>query len=316
MLRIPDSDWQVVNEQPQISVRFLRKVTPQAKRFTQWMQRTHGRLLGAPKNVLSYCTSGLINGHFPDRNGWFYAGDALALLTYSVHSSDNVSLIEAIEQHTGLKLPVPAFESKLEGQFGKQLRDALDYLGKHSPYATYYEIEKQKRIGNYRVDFFVTEKFDAPDGSTNKRHSVVEFDEEAHKLPRYRKADKQRDNWFRKNHPEIKLIRVRHEEQDTWLEAIQTLNQIIRLEDGYAHCLRKACTARPGPEIRINSVSVRNAYDAEQNMCSFLLKRPAQPLREMENLLVRLGIPYEKPRDIRFQRAYLRAYGIKTGRLQ
>lgn len=275
MLRIPDSDWRTVDGVPQISVDFLRKRTPQAARFAQWIQRTHAKLRQAPENVLSCCTSGLIVGDIPDKNGWLSAGDALALLTYSIHSIDNVPLIEAIEQHTGLKLPVPAFESKLEGQFGKQLRDALDYLGKHSSYATYYEIDKQKRIGNYRVDFFVTEKFDAPDGSTNKRHSIVEFDEEAHKLPRYREADKQRDNWFRKNHPEIKLIRVRHEEQDTWLEAIQTLNQVVRLEDGYDPCLRKACTARPGPEIRINSLSVQNAYDAEQNMCSFLLKRPA-----------------------------------------
>ncbi|QMR46155.1 hypothetical protein HV310_16115 [Citrobacter freundii] len=310
MLRIPESDWQVVDEQPQISVPYLRKVTPQAKRFTQWMQRTHSRLLGAPENVLSYCSSELISGQFPDRNGWFYAGDALALLTYSVHSSDNVPLIEAIEQHTGLKLPVPAFESKLEGQFGKQLRDALDYLGKHSPYTTYYEIEKQKRIGNYRVDFFVTQKFDAPDGSTNKRHSIVEFDEAAHKLPRYRKADKQRDYWFRKYHPEIKVIRVRHEEEDTWLEAIRRLQRLIRLEDGYVHCLQKASIVRAGPEMRINSISVRNAYDTNQNEWSFLLKRPAQPLREMGNLLLRLGIPYEKGRDVRFPRKYLRAYGI------
>jgi len=310
MLKIPDSAWRTVDGVPQISVDFLRKRTPQAARFAQWIQRTHAKLRQAPENILSCCTSGLIAGDIPDKNGWLSAGDALVLLTYSVHSIDNMPLIEAIEQHTGLKLSVQAFESKLEGQFGKQLRDALDYLGKHSSYATYYEIEKQKRIGNYRVDFFVTEKFDASDGSTNKRHSIVEFDEEAHKLPRYREADKQRDNWFRKNHPEIKLIRVRHEEQDTWLETIQTLNQVVRLEDGYAHCLRKACTARPGPEIRINSLSVRNAYDAEQNMCSFLLKRPAQPLREMENLLLRLGIPYEKSRDIRFRRAYLRAYGI------
>lgn len=310
MLKIPDSDWRTVEGVPQISVDFLRKRTPQAARFTQWMQRTHAKLLKAPKNVLSCCTPELIRAEFPDKNGWLYANDALALLTYSIHSSDNVPLIDAIELRSGSELPVSAFESKLEGQFGKQLRDALDYLGKYSPYPTYYEIEKQKRIGSYRVDFFITQKLNAADGSTIRRYSIVEFDEAAHKLTRYMKRDKQRDIWFRKNHPEIKLIRVRHEKQETWLEAIRQLNQLASLEDVYAHCLRLACTNHSAPEMRINSDSVRKAYDTEQNICIFLLKRPAQPLSEMESLLQRLGIPYEKRRDIRFRRACLRKYGL------
>lgn len=310
MLRIPDTDWRTVNGVPHISVAFLRKRTPQTVRFTQWVQRTHANLLKAPDNVLSCCTSGLISGEIPDKNGWICAYDALTLLTFSIHSSDNVPLIEAIEQRAGLKLSVPAFESKLEGQFGEQLRDVLDHLREHSPDMSYYEIEKQKTIGNYRVDFFITQKLSAADGSTIRRHSILEFDESAHKLERYRKHDKQRDIWFRRNHPDTKLIRVRHEEQETWLEAIRCLNQLIRLEDGYAHCLRLACIDRPGPVMRINSDSARNAYDASQNACAFLLKRPAQPLREMGTLLLRLGIPYEKGRDIHFRRAHLRGYGI------
>lgn len=310
MLKIPDSDWQTIGGVPHLSVDFMRKMTPQTARFTQWVQRTHTNLLKAPENVLSCCTSSLINGEIPDRNGWICAGDALALLTYSIHNSDNVPLIEAIEHRAGLKLSVSAFESKLEGQFGEQLRDALSYLGKHSPFMTYYEIEKQKIIGNYRVDFFITQKLSATDGSTIRRHSIVEFDEAAHKLKRYKEHDKRRDYWFRKNHPETKLIRVRHEEQDIWLESIRRSNQLIRLEEGYVHCLRLACTGCPGPDMRINSDSARNAYDARQNAFAFLLKRPAQPLREMGALLLRLGIPYEKRRDIRFQRAHLRGYGI------
>lgn len=310
MLRIHDSDWRIIGGVPHLSVDFMRKKTPQTVRFTQWVHRTHANLLKAPENVLSYCTSGLLNGEVPDKNGWISAGDALVLLTFSIHSSENVPLIEAIEQRAGLKLSVPAFESKLEGQFGERLRDALNYLGEHSPYMTYYEIEKQKRIGNYRVDFFITQKLSAADGSTIKRHSIVEFDEAAHKLKRYMEHDIQRDIWFRKNHPKTKLIRVRHEEQEIWLEAIRRLNQLIRLEDGYAHCLRLACTGRPGPGMRINSDSARNAYDARQNACAFLLRRPAQPLREMGTLLLRLGIPYEKRRDIHFQRKHLRGYGV------
>ncbi|MCP5899167.1 hypothetical protein NL320_27415, partial [Klebsiella pneumoniae] len=76
-------------------------------------------------NVLSCCTSGLIDGEIPDKNGWIPAGDALALLTYSIHSSQNGLLIDAIELKSGLKLPVRSGESRLEGQFGVKLHDLI-----------------------------------------------------------------------------------------------------------------------------------------------------------------------------------------------
>ena len=82
MLRIPDSDWRIVDGAPQLSVAFLRKMTPQAARFTQWAQRTHAKLLKAPENVLSCCTSGLIDDEIPDKNGWLSAGVALSLLQW------------------------------------------------------------------------------------------------------------------------------------------------------------------------------------------------------------------------------------------
>jgi len=311
MLKIPDSDWQTFGGVPHISIAFLRKRTPQAGRFTQWMRRTHANLMNAPQNVLSCCTSGLIEGEIPDKKGWFSAGDALALLTYSIYSSQNEPLINAIGQKAGLELPVRPGESRLEGQFGIRLRDLISELRKQ-PHFVHYELEQQKLIGRYRIDFFLTEQryTDRAKGETAKRQFIIEFDEAAHRTTRYQLNDKRRDRWFRENLPGVTLIRVRHEEQETWLQAVHHLKRFIRLEDCYAHCLRKACIARPGPEMRINSISVRNAYNAEQNMCSFLLKRPTQPLREMENLLLRLGIPYEKPRDVRFRRAYLRAYGI------
>jgi very-short-patch-repair endonuclease len=70
---------------------------------------------------------------------------------------------------------------------------------------TYYEIEKQKIIGNYRVDFFITQKLSAADGSTVRRHSIVEFDEAAHKLKRYKEHDKRRDCWFVNIIPKLSL---------------------------------------------------------------------------------------------------------------
>ena len=311
MLRIPDSDWRTVDGVPQISIAFLRKVTPQAARFTQWIQRTHTRLLRAPDNVLSCCTSGLIDGDIPDKNGWLSAGDALALLTYSVHSSQNGLLIDAIEQNSGLILPVRPGESRLEGQFAVRLHHLIVEL-RQQPRFISYELERQKQVGPYRVDFLLTEQWytDMAKGETAKRQFTIEFDEKAHRTTRYQLNDKRRDRWLRKNRPDIKLIRVRHEEQETWLEAVRQLKRFVSLEDCYAHCLRMACISLSDSTLKIGSESARKAYDAAHNECSFLLKSPRQPLREMGKLLDRLTIPFDKRRDIYFQRAKLRSYGI------
>ena len=311
MLRIPDSDWRTVDGVPQISIAFLRKVTPQAARFTQWIQRTHTRLLRAPDNVLSCCTSGLIDGDIPDKNGWLSAGDALALLTYSVHSSQNGLLIDAIEQNSGLILPVRPGESRLEGQFAVRLHHLIVEL-RQQPRFISYELERQKQVGPYRVDFLLTEQWytDMAKGETAKRQFTIEFDEKAHRTTRYQLNDKRRDRWLRKNRPVIKLIRVRHEEQETWLEAVRQLKRFVSLEDCYAHCLRMACISLSDSTLKIGSESARKAYDAAHNECSFLLKSPRQPLSEMGKLLDRLTIPFDKRRDIYFQRAKLRSYGI------
>lgn len=310
-IRIPDTDWRSANGVPQISVSFLQKRTPQAARFTQWIRRTHTNLLRAPENVLSYCTSGLINGEIPDKNGWISAYDALALLTYSIHSSQNEWLIEAIEQKAGIELPVRPGESRLEGQFGVRLRDLLAEL-RRGPHFVHYELEQQKQIDRYRVDFFLTEQWytDMAKGETAKRQFIIEFDEAAHKSTRYQINDKRRDRYLRKYLPDVKLIRVRHEEQELWLQTVRRLKRFVRLEDCYVHCLRVACTDLTESELRIKSESARKAYDEGQNECHFLLSSPRQRLKEMEILLNRIGIPFYKRRDIRFRRANLRTYAI------
>ncbi|CAH3945971.1 TPA: hypothetical protein N3J65_005348 [Klebsiella pneumoniae] len=311
MLRIPDSEWRIVDGVPQLSVVFLRKMTPQATRFTQWVQRTHAKLLKAPENVLSCCTSGLIDGEIPDKNGWLSAGDALALLTYSIHSSQNGHLIDAIEQKSGLILPVRPGESRLEGQFAVKLRDLIVEL-RDQPHFVHYELVQQKQIGPYRVDFFLTEQWytDMAKGKTTKRQFIIEFDEEAHRTTRYQLNDKRRDRWLRKNLHGIKLIRVRHAEQEVWLEAVRQLKRFVSLEDCYAHCLQIACISLSESTLRISSESARKAYDATHNECSFLLKSPRQPLSEMGKLLDRLTIPFDKRRDRYFQRKKLRSYSI------
>lgn len=311
MLKFHDSDWRIVDGAPQISVAFLRKMTPQAARFTQWVQRTHAKLLRAPENVLSYCTSGLINGDIPDKDGWLYAGDALALLTYSIHSSQNGLLIDAIEQRSGLILPVRPGESRLEGQFAVRLRDLIVEL-RDQPHFVHYELVQQKQIDRYRVDFFLTEQWytDMAKGEIAKRQFIIEFDEEAHRTTRYQLNDKRRDRWLRKNRPDIKLIRVRHAEQETWLEAVRQLKRFVSLEDCYVHCLRLACINLSESTLRISSESARKAYDAAYNECSFLLKRPRQPLSEMNKLLNRIGITPDIRRKLYFSRAKLGSYSI------
>lgn len=147
-------------------------------------------------------------------------------------------------------------------------------------------------------------------GETAKRQFIIEFDEEAHRTTRYQLNDKRRDRWLRKNRPDIKLIRVRHEEQETWLEAVLQLKRFVSLEDCYVHCLRLACIDLSKSTLQISSESARKAYDAIHNECSFLLKRPRQPLSEMSKLLNRIGITPDIRRKIYFPRARLRSYSI------
>jgi hypothetical protein len=50
-------------------------------------------LLRASENVQSCCTSGLIDGEIPDKNGWLSAGVALSLLTASNQARTGFSLM-------------------------------------------------------------------------------------------------------------------------------------------------------------------------------------------------------------------------------
>jgi len=307
-MQLPDSAFRIVSGTPQISVAFLRDKVPASKRFSQWMQRTHAKLCKAPPEIRQCCSDELISGRFPGSTGWLDAGDALALLTYSIYSSRNTHLIAAIEEKAGVTLPVANHESTFAGQFFDALSPLLASFWSET--RRYYEIERERVIGPYRVDSLIIEKSSATDGSTITRHYVIEFDENAHKSKRYRTNDLKRDHWFRKNCPEIKLIRVRHEEQELWLEAISQLKLLKSLEDCYAHCLRTACKSLQSSELVITSQSSLSAYESDHNMCWFMLKRPKQRLRELKEILERLRIPCQDGRTLRFKRAYLRGYAL------
>lgn len=307
-MQLPDSAFRIVAGTPQVSVAFLRGKVPATKRFSQWIQRTHAKLGKAPSEILKCCSDEFISGQFPKSTGWLYAGDALALLTYSIYSSRNTHLVAAIEEKSGIALPVANHESTFAGQFFDALKPVLTNFWVHTH--KYYEIEREKIIGPYRVDSFILEKFSVKGGSTITRQYVIEFDEKAHKLERYRVNDLKRDRWFRKNCPDIKLIRVRHEEQELWFEAIDQLKRLISLEDCYAHCLRTACVSLQASELEITSQSSHSAYERDHNICWFMMRRPKQRLRELKELLERLRIPRQDGRTLRFRRAFLRRYAF------
>lgn len=308
-MTLPNSAFRFTDGVTEVSLSVLfNKIPRSAGRFTQWIERTRPKLLGAPKDVQLYFTSELLNGPVLARHSWITAGDALGLLTYSTSSYLNQPLIQVIEAKSGIKLPVIANKSTFEGQFGSQLSALLkSFWGSHS---AYYEIEPQRSIGPYRVDFLVTEKVSNRDGSTQNNLFVIEFDEIAHQKQSYQKRDRQRDSWFRKNRPDIRLIRVKHAEQDCWLDAVRQIKQLVSLDDCYAHCLRVACSNLSDPELVITSESSKSAYEQNENECYFLLSRPAQRLREMKGILVRLGIPFTDGRTIRFKRTKLRWYRL------
>jgi len=308
-MTMPNSAFRFTDGVTEVSLSVLfNKIPRSAGRFTQWIERTRPKLLGAPKDVQSYFTPEFLNGPVPARNNWITAGDALGLLTYSTSSYLNQSLIQVIEAKSGIKLPVDANKSTFEGQFGIQLSALLRSFWDSG--RAYYEIEPQRTIGHYRVDFLVTEKTTNPDGSPQNKLFVIEFDEIAHQKQAYQKRDRQRDLWFRKNRPDIRLIRVKHAEQDRWLEAVCQLKQLVSLEDCYANCLRIACSSLSNPELIITSESSQTAYQQNKNECYFLLSRPTQRLREMKDILVRLGIHFTGVRSIRFKRAKLRGYTL------
>lgn len=308
-MTLPNSAFRVTDGIVEVSFSVLfNKIPRSAGRFTQWFERARPKLLGAPRDVLSYFTPELLNGPVPARNSWITAGDALGLLTYSTSSYLNQPLIQAIEAKSGIKLPVDANRSNFEGQFGSQLSALLKSFWNSQ--RIYYEIKPQQSIGPYRVDFLVTEKVGKSNGSTQTRLFVIEFDEIAHQKQTYQKRDRLRDAWFKKNRPDIRLIRVKHEEQDRWLDAVGQLKKLVSLDDCYAHCLRIACTTLSDSELVINSESSQAAYEPEKNECHFLLSRPTQRLREMKNILKRLGVPFEDTRSVSFKRAKLRGYKL------
>ncbi len=111
------------------------------------------------------------------------------------------------------------------------------------PHFVHYELVQQKQIDRYGVDFFLTEQWytDTGKAKTANRKFIIEFDKEARRSTHYQLNDKRREWWLRKNLPDVKLIRVRHEKQDTWLEGVCQLKRFVTQEDCYDHCLRMVC---------------------------------------------------------------------------
>ena len=258
----------------------------QRKRPAQWFQAALTNLLGAPTEQQETCTPELISGEWDHHTDWISAFDALALLSNSPDSYQNDSLINEIEDKTGVKLPVMSGKSKHEAVFGRRLIGVLKTSGRP------FTVTPQKHFNGrrYRVDFLVT--LEGMKRNGDPKSYVIEFDEAFHADKRQRERDEERDRWFRKHEKTLTLIRVKHEHQDDWLKCLEGIGEPRSIEHYYAHCIRVASKIRSTTERVITGESSKAAYDPAKNGCSCLLKREKQRLKELSDIMTTLNIPF------------------------
>ncbi len=295
-----------------ISLPLLLKHRQDTMRPDKWLLSSQDKRSQYPSEVAEVCSTTLLSGQLTPQTEWITAFDALALLTYSKDSYRNKQLVAEITQKTDLKLPVKSHFSSYEQAFGADLAKLLSDWW-NSGKKTHYETFSQKHFERYFVDFFViTQDFSRGPDDITKEFIVIEFDEDAHKRTDYRLRDEAKDEWFRVNKPDHKIIRVRHEHQDDWLEAVRTLGRLVSLDSCYAQCLWTASTdtSKSRHELLINSQSSRLAYDKNANDCSFLLKQPERRLPELKGILKQLGIEVtrEDEKIVRFKRRDVEKY--------
>lgn len=297
-----------------ISLPLLLKNKQDTMRPDKWLASSQDRRSGYPSEVAEVCSPALLSGELKTKTEWITVFDALALLTYGAYNYKNQILIEEIERKTRSKLPIQWHYSKHEAAFGADLSKLLSDWQKdwQKNGRVYYEMRPQKKIYRYFVDFLITKKTNAVDGSTLETVFIMEFDEDAHKRADYAAKDEERDTWFRKNKPDHTIIRVRHEHQDEWFEVVRKLGRLVSLDSCYAKCLWIASTdvSKGRYELLINSQSSPVAYDENANDCSFLLKQPERRLAELKGILKRLDIEAtrESAKIVRFKRQDVEKY--------
>lgn len=233
-----------------------------------------------------------------DKNTWISARSALVLLTYGSRNHKHLEVVQWVERYTGIRLPRQQGLSRREIVFGRKLRVFIENELKDITYGD-YELQSQRRMcnGKYYVDFAVKHYWNGDDDRRKYHLYLIEFDEEEHTLAPNKVADSVRDAEIKRQEPQAKIIRVKHDESDDWFELVRSNNGLTSFEEALSLGISTACRSVAGGSIIIDSASAKNAYDYHQNQYVEWLTYEKQPLRGIEEALKRCGIHYEKARS-------------------
>lgn len=228
-----------------------------------------------------------------DKKTWISARSALVLLTYGSRNHKHLEVVRWVERYTGIMLPRQKGLSRRETVFGHKLRVFIDDELKSTTHGD-YELQSQRRMcnGKYYVDFAVKHYSNGKEDSSNYHLYLIEFDEEEHALTPNKAADSLRDKEIRQEAPDATIIRVKHDESDSWFELVRDNNRLVSLEAILLSGILSACGTIERDVITIDSTSAKKAYDPTLNMNTEWLTYERQPLRGIKEALERCGISY------------------------
>lgn len=266
-----------------------------SKASGQWFDASMRRLLRGPKNLLECCSMELLNGVITPRDSWIPVMDALALLACTPDSYMNQALMDEIRLKTHLEIPRLAGRSEHEGLFAAELLQITSKIEENT--SSRFNVVPQKHFNDrrYRVDFFVRSSKTMRNGDVQQKLYVIEYDEPFHEEKKQKEKDIERDKWFRKHRPDVKVIRVKHEERDKWLGCFRGLKELRTLDEYKVHCIKAASEIRPKTNLRvITSESAKAAYDEANNGCACLLSNIKRPFVELAGILKELDVTYSQ----------------------
>lgn len=203
--------------------------------------------------------------------------EAATLLHYHPKNQYYQSIIKDIEQKYGATPLIEEKRSRHEHNFGNKLQGTLR---SHSAFRGFY-LSTQHRVWFTEKDYYVVDfKLDTPSGTI-----YIEFDEEAHqKDSRYIKKDRLQNEHFAK--AALKLVRVRHQEADIWLNMVAKTGQIKRYEEFMRDLLNAAninTSSKDRGKITITAKSLKEAVDNHPQLSDLL--PTSQPLRYIKGIL-------------------------------
>lgn len=231
------------------------------------------------------------------KHTWISARSALVLLTFGSRNFKHLEIIEWVERYTGIRLPKKAGLSRREYVFGKRLRDFIDGELKETTNGD-YQFETQLRLcnGRYFADFSIKHYWDDIANPEKLDWYLIEFDEEEHEIRSSLIRDRKRDAEILKRYPNVTIIRVKHDESDSWFDLIKYNYRLVGFEAALLSGILSSIAEVRNNLLIIDSTSAKNAYDDDQNFDAHLMTNENQPLRGLKGALSRCGIPFEEKR--------------------